>query len=167
MCVRKAHWEVSVTSHIRTTTVRARASYPLTPPLGCVSSASLFLSVSHPFLSACTVTHQRGILGVLNNGCSTIQAETQCNLRERLVCLLDNQTVAVCALLFKTIYNLFIHLSSSPSFTPRPLLEIPSWASICESTVTDSLGAFMSERSELWVEQSWTSPQSRIYEWEV
>lgn len=43
---------------------------------------SLFLSVSHPFLSACTVTHQRGILGVLNNVCPTIQAETQCNLRE-------------------------------------------------------------------------------------
>lgn len=44
------------------------------------------LSISRsliPFPSACTVTHQRGILGVLNNVCPTIQAETQCNLRER------------------------------------------------------------------------------------
>ncbi len=48
MCVRKAQWEVSVTSHIKTLHVllQARASFPLTPPPGCVSSAPLSLFVS-------------------------------------------------------------------------------------------------------------------------
>lgn len=46
--------------------------------------------------------------------------------RERLgpMRLLDNQTAAVHVVLFKTKHKLFIHLVSSPSLTPWPLLEI-------------------------------------------
>ncbi len=48
--------------------------------------------------------------------------------RERLepMCLLDNQTAAVCAVLFKTKHEIFIHLGPSPLLTPWPLLEILS-----------------------------------------